>query len=63
MPPSQPHPFALYNPALLPADDTGLRQLAVAQGVSENELILATVVATTGLTIGPEIFNPPTPPA
>jgi hypothetical protein len=48
--------------ALLPAADTGLRQLAVAQGVSENELILATVAAATGLTIGPEIFDPPTQP-
>ncbi|MGH9117796.1 MAG: hypothetical protein ACRD0A_07925 [Acidimicrobiales bacterium] len=48
--------------ALLAAADTGLRQLAVAQGVAENDLILAMVAATTGVTIGPEIFDPPRPP-
>ena len=49
--------------ALLPAADAGLRELAAAQGLSENELILATVAAATGVTIGPEIFDPPSPPS
>jgi hypothetical protein len=44
---------------MLPEADAGLRELAATQGVTETELILATVAGLTGQPVGPEVFNPP----
>jgi hypothetical protein len=44
---------------LIPRADAALRQLAVAQGLGEDELILATLSALTGRSIGLEVFLPP----
>ncbi|MGH9246584.1 MAG: hypothetical protein ACRD29_20195 [Acidimicrobiales bacterium] len=46
---------------LIPLADAAISQLAAAQGIAEDELILATLSAITGRTIGPEVFNPPLP--
>lgn len=47
---------------LLRAADASLRQLAATQGISEDELVLATVSALTGQSVGPSVFNPPFAP-
>jgi hypothetical protein len=48
---------------LIPHAEAALRDLAVSQGLAENDLILATLSALTGRTVGPEVFTPPAPPS
>jgi hypothetical protein len=45
---------------LMPRADDALRRLARAQGLGEDELILATLSALTGRAVGLEVFLPPT---